>query len=150
MTETLGRRLWATALTGIPFGIFKLATGVWLYAHVGQALGVALGVWGAADIVLNLVSLALPQRVSYCLLSNLGRLVERRTKGVRRWEAVCLAFDTLLAFLIVATMIWLRLLPELPPLIGRVWDAAVVANVVGVGVERLWLTWRVEPEPEPA
>jgi hypothetical protein len=144
-TDSLGRRLWATTLTGIPFAIFKLGAGVWLEAHFNQALGVALIVWGGLDIALNLISLAFPDRFSYCLLSNFGRQFEKRDSGDRRWEAVSLAADTLFAFLIVSAMIWLRLLPELPPGIGRVWDVAVVANIVGVGVERLWQTWRVTP-----
>ena len=147
MTDSLGRRLWATALTGIPFGIFKLGAGVWLSTEYSYALGVALLVWGALDIALNLIAIPFPKRFSYCLLSNLGRLLERRPATVRPWEAVSLALDTLLAFLIVSAMIWLRLLPELPPVMGRVWDVAVVANIVGVGVERLWRTWQVAPQP---
>jgi hypothetical protein len=145
MTESLGRRLWATTLTGIPFGIFKLGAGVWLSAEFSHALGVALIVWGGLDIALNLIAIAFPARFSYCLLSNLGRLLEKRPTSERRWEAVSLALDTLFAFLIVSAMIWLRLLPELPPLMGRAWDVAVVANIVGVGVERLWQTWQVAP-----
>lgn len=148
MSDSLGRRIWATALTGIPFGIFKLGTGVYLDQHLSPALGVALIVWGALDILLNLLSVAFPARFSFCALSNLGRQIDRRREA-RRWEAVLLAVDTLLAFLIVAGMIWYRLLPLLPPVLGRVWDVAVVANIVGVGVERLWLTWQSPEELIP-
>ena len=148
--ESLGRRTWATILTGVPFAIFKLGAGAYLHSHVSAGLGVALITWGALDMLLNGLSLVAPATFSYCVLSNVGRQVDRRRSGARGWEPVCLALDTLLAFIIVATMIWFRLFPELPPLLARIWDGAVVANVVGVGVERVWRTWPAPEEPEAA
>ena len=40
--EPLGRRIWATVLTGMPFAIFKLGAGVYLHTHVSEAAGVVL------------------------------------------------------------------------------------------------------------
>lgn len=147
MNDSLGRRLWASVLTGIPFGIFKLATGVYLAAQVHHALGLLLIVWGGLDVALNVAAVAWPRRISYCALSNLGRVLERRSASHRRWEALGLALDTLLAFTAVAGMIWFRKLGDLPPPLGRLWDLAVVANVLGVGLELLWRTWQ---SPVPA
>ena len=146
MRDSLGRRVWATALTGIPFAIFKLGAGVYLH-ETYPAVGVALMVWCTLDIVLNLLSLVLPDHVSYCTLSNIGRQIDRR-RGGKRWEPVLLALDTLLAFAIISLMIWFRLLPHLPPLLGRVWDLAVVANIVAVGLERLWRAWTKREDPQ--
>jgi hypothetical protein len=145
VSDNLGRRVWATALTGIPFGIFKLGAGWYLSEVAGVGpLGVLLIGWGALDILLNVLSVPLPRHIAYCALANLGRIADRgRTDP--RFERTLLAVDTLLAFLIVATMIWFRLLPELPLVLGRVWDVAVVCNIVGVGVERVW--WASRPPP---
>ena len=56
------------------------------------------------------------------------------------WEPFLLAVDTLCAFAIVATMIWFRLLGEVPGPLLRMWDVAVVSNVLAVGLEVVWVT----------
>jgi hypothetical protein len=137
LKQRLGRRLWATLLTGIPFGVFKLATGWYFYGYVNSVLGVVFIAWGATDILLNILSLPLPRLVSYCLLSNIGRRIDVHTGG-KSWEPILLGLDTLLSFLVVASMIWFRLLPLLPLGLRRMWDLAVVASVLGAGAERLW------------
>ncbi|MCO5170249.1 MAG: hypothetical protein M9894_28270 [Planctomycetes bacterium] len=138
MTPSLRRRVWDAAMTGVPFGVFKLGLGVYLHAHVAPALGVVVVVWGALDVLLNLVALAAP-RVSFCLLSNVGRLLDARSRQ-GGWEALLLAVDTLLSFGIVAGMVGLRLLPDLPEALRRAWDVAVVLNVLAAGLERVWVT----------
>ncbi|MHC4446042.1 MAG: hypothetical protein ACYTA5_25900 [Planctomycetota bacterium] len=142
MEESLSRRLWAAALTGIPFGVFKVGTGWYVYASINPVLGSAVVAWGIFDILLNILSVPLPKSVSYCLLSNIGRRIDVHT-GRENLEHILLAVDTLLTFVIVAGMIWFRHLSLLPAVLGRLWDLSVVCNVVGVGTERLWRALRL-------
>lgn len=128
------RRAYDAILTGIPFGIFKFGTGWLLSAHHPIPGGIVM-VWGALDIVLNGLAVVFPSSFSWCVLSNLGRHLGPR------WEDRLLALDTFIAFGIVSTMIGFRLLSGLPPVLGRVWDFAVICNVMGVGVDRLYRSW---------
>ena len=54
---------------------------------------------------------------------------------------IAINFTAFIAFGIVSTMIGFRLLSGLPPVLGRVWDFAVICNVMGVGVDRLYRSW---------
>lgn len=137
MEESLGRRFWSAALTGIPFGVFKVAAGWYASAFVDPVFGYIVIAWGSLDVLLNIVSLLLPNSVSYCFLSNIGRRIDVHA-GRENWEQILLAVDTLLTLVIVAGMIWFRQLSLLPPFLGRLWDLAVVCNVIGVGAGRLW------------
>ena len=136
MNREFGRRMWLSALTGIPFGIYKFGFG-WFEFHQGHSLvGVAGMIWGVVDMGINLIAVPLPGRLSWCLLSNLGRLIDRG-RGMK-WEKVLLAIDTTAAFLIVSIMILLGRLPLEPPVIGALWNLAVVGNVMAVGLEQLY------------
>jgi hypothetical protein len=132
------RRTWAVLLTGIPFGVFKIGAGMIARADIHPLLGLAIALWGGVDVLLNLLSLFLPRAVSPCALSNLGRLLDGRRGGAGQREMLGLALDTLLSFTIVATVIWLRRLASLPPAVIRAWEVAVIANVMGAGLERVW------------
>lgn len=135
------RRSYDALLTGVPFGIFKVAAG-WVLWQAGlPALGVLAVLWGSVDVLLNLLVALVQPHLSYCLLGSVGRWLERRGEGAN-WEELLLALDTFLSFAIVAAMIGLHLLPTLPPTLGRAWDVAVIFNVLGVGVERLYLAMR--------
>ena len=147
--EPMIRRLWAAGLTGIPFGVFKVGAGYHLLDVAGPAVGGLVVVWGALDILLNVLAVLFPDRVGYCTLSNLGRLYDLAT-GQRHRQQVLLAVDTLLAFVIVSYMIWFRQLPTLPAWLGRAWDLAVVLNVLGVGVERVWIEVARRRPPAPS
>ena len=128
------RRAYDALLTGVPFGVFKVAAG-WTLAEGLPALGAFVAVWGLLDIALNLLAVLAPAHFSWCVLSNLGRHLGPR------WEDRLLALDTFIAFAIVSTMIGFRLLSGLPSVLGRVWDVAVICNVMGVGVDRLYRSW---------
>ena len=93
--------------------------------------------WGGVDIVLNILSVPFAGRVDHCLLSNIGRGIDRLTNR-QEWKNILLGVDTLLAFLIVSGMIWFGALPLKPYVMGRVWDVAVVCNVLSVGLQQIW------------
>jgi hypothetical protein len=141
MNEALGRRLWAALLTGIPFGVFKIGGGLAASHDIHPAVGAAFLLWGALDVALNLAAIAWPGAVSYCALSNLGRLLDRR-RGAPGREQLLLAVDTFFAFAVVASMIWTGRIAALPRPMVTVWESSVIGNILGVGVERVWLSWR--------
>jgi hypothetical protein len=137
--------------------VFKIGGGLAAAEDVSATVGWLVILWGAIDALLNLGALAWPRRLGYCALSNLGRLADRfaarhalagspsaETTGWRRYEQLLLALDTLLAFVIVATMIWFARIAALPPLVRAIWELSVIANILGVGIERVWRSWRGE------
>ena len=132
----VGRRFWRVLLTGIPYAVFKTGAGMAAWQDVHPAVGVAFMLWGLTDLALNLLFLAAPRRFSYCLLSNVGLMWECR-RGPAGAESVLLALDTLLSFTIVATMIGFGRIATLPGAVMTLWEMSVIANVLGVGVERL-------------
>lgn len=133
------RRLYDALLTGLPFGVFKIAAG-WIIATFGTPLvGWTVVLWGILDLLLNLAVLT-GSGSSYCTLSSLGRALDRRGGG--RWEERLLALDTFLSFGIVSLMIWLGYIPRLPGGLILAWNLSVVGNVMGVGVERLYHAFR--------
>ena len=136
-TATVGARLWAVVLTGIPYGVFKIGAGLAAYEDVAPAVGIVVMIWGVIDIVLNLASVPWGRQVSHCLLSNVGRQLDRRL-GHGGHEQLYLAIDTLLSFAIVATMIWFDRVGGLPELVVSAWELSVIATVLGAGVERVW------------
>lgn len=133
-------RWWNALFTGIPFGIFKLEAGCYLCLyHPAQTLaGSALALLGALDILLNLLACFFPNPFPFCVLSGLGQILDTHSSPRRiRFCDLGLALDTLLAFSVVALMIWNGCLPTLVPTFGRSWDVAVVCNVLGVGLARV-------------
>ncbi|MBI4953381.1 MAG: hypothetical protein HY908_15230 [Myxococcales bacterium] len=140
------RRSWAVLLTGIPFGIFKVGGGLIAYEDLHPAVGGVVVAWGLVDLVLNVLSLFFARTFSPCVLSNLGRHLETSKQEGSR-ELLGLAVDTLFSFSIVATVIWFRRLGSLPPAMIRVWEIAVIANVMGAGLERVWLARRSSQAP---
>lgn len=133
----IGRRLWMVLLTGLPFAIFKFGGGLAAMEDVHPVLGATFAVWGVLDAVLNLAVLVAPERLSFCVLSNLGRMLDRRwpRPGL---EELLLAVDTLATFLIVSTMIWFGRSSRLPEPLPALWTLCVIANILGVGIERVW------------
>lgn len=137
MEKVVGSRLWAVLMTGIPYGIFKLAAGWSVYDDVQPLLGAAVMIWGGLDLLSNLLALFSPTASAYCLMADIGRVLDRRRPG-HWWENMMLAVDTLVTLLIVSAMIWYGRLPLLPPMLGKVWNVAVVANITSVGIQRVW------------
>jgi len=142
------RRLWAVVLTGVPFGIFKVGGGLAAAEDLHAGIGLAFVAWGALDILLNLLSLVFKEQLAHCLLSNLGRRLDR-ARGTTSLEPLLLAIDTLLTFAIVSSMIWLGRIATLPQPLVRIWELAVITNILSVGVERVWRS-RPGTQAEPA
>ncbi len=137
MKEKFGRRVWTAALTGIPFGLYKMGFGWYEYHHAHPTIGIAAMIWGVIDIGLNLLSVPLPKIVAHCLLSNIGRWIDHAVRK-RIWENLLLAVDTTASFLIVSVMIWFGRLPLEPELGAHIWSLAVVCNIMSVGLEQLY------------
>ena len=134
-------RIWAALLTGVPFAVFKIGGGLAAAEDLSPALGALLLLWGALDLLLNGLWVLAPHQAAHCLLSNLGRQLDRRL-GRSGLEQVGLAVDTLAAFAIVSTMLWFGRIGELHPLMVRAWELAVIANILGVGLQRVWRSIR--------
>ncbi|MBK7864246.1 MAG: hypothetical protein IPJ65_37740 [Archangiaceae bacterium] len=131
MPPSRRRVLFEIATVGLPFCVFKVATGLVLLPRV-PALGWALIALGVADAVLNVsnaggVAFTGRRAVPVCLLEAV--LSRRRELGT--------ALDVGLAFALVATMVGFGLLRELPATALQGWDAAVVLNVLGAGALRV-------------
>jgi hypothetical protein len=140
MNVGLKRRLWAALLTGIPFGVFKIGGGLAAANDIHWLVGAFFVLWGASDVLLNVAAVASPNHVSYCLLSNIGRRLDRAKRGTT--ERLLLAVDTLMSFGIVTSMIWTGRIASLPHPVIKVWELAVIANILGVGIDRVWQSWR--------
>lgn len=139
-----GDRLIATAealTVGLPFGFFKLAVGLHVmrtspsWSLAGQLLvGLA-----SLDVVLNVANslgLALAGRRigPICVLHGMVRRVARPGAA---FEELGLALDAALAFCLVAAMVALGELGQLPSSWRSAWNVAVVFNVLGAGLLRL-------------
>lgn len=135
--QSLLHRIWDSLLVGVPFAVFKFSAGWYASQRALTTLGLVMMTWGIADLAINLVHIFAPAKLSYCVLSNVGRFVDKRTQ-TEHVEAIWLAIDTLVALGIVAAMVGFRLLPLAPSWLSRTWDAAVVANILGVGVQHVW------------
>jgi len=122
--------------TGLPFAVFKLGGGLAARDDVAPIVGYAIMGWGLLDLVLNLGWVLAPAHISPCAASWLGRHLDRA--AARGFETLGLAVDTLLAFAIVATMIWFERTATLPSPLPLVWRVAVIASVLGAGIERIW------------
>lgn len=126
---------------GLPFCVFKLLTGLILRASGLAPLGTPLLALGLIDAALNLVNLiALPvarRRVTGVCLTDVAL---RRLAGAS--GDLGLAVDVFLSFSLVAVVIGFSLLGHLPRWALVTWNAAVVLNVLGAGVGRLFAALR--------
>ncbi|NVB79137.1 MAG: hypothetical protein HOV81_12120 [Kofleriaceae bacterium] len=120
---------------GIPFCAFKLLTGHIALGSPFAPLGYALLALGSIDLVLNLVNLvallAMRRRISAVCLTEAAL----RRRGS---DDIGLALDVFLSFGLVALVVGCGLLLRLPAWALPIWNIAVVLNVLGAGVGRLF------------
>lgn len=137
MNESAGGRIWRATLTGIPFAIYKMGFGWYELHHDCAMLGMAALIWGAIDVLVNVLAVLFPKDVAWCLLANIGRWIDRKSRGPY-WENILLAIDTTASFVIVAVMIWFGRLPLTPPITAHAWNVAVICNILAVGLQQLY------------
>ena len=141
------RRLVDVVLTGVPFAIYKAGTGSVLLPLGYPILGTLFMIWGVVDLLMNLINLWLPEKVACCSLAGFGRLFSRKPGD---WNERMLALDMFFSFTIVAAMLWFGGLALLDPRLGKVWDLAVVLNVMGAGATRVYESMRAKSTTEDA
>ncbi len=133
---------------GLPFCAFKVLTGLVLLEHGAAPAGYALIALGAIDLALNLVNLGtllgLRRAVSGVCLSD---VVMRRLGRSGARPDLGLALDALLSFGLVAIVIGFGLLRHLPRWGLVTWNVAVILNVIGAGLSRLWAALRARAAP---
>ena len=128
---------------GLPFCAFKILTGV--IAVQWSPAGYALIALGIIDLVLNTVNLialvALRRRIgSVCLVELVLRRFARRAE-------VGLAIDVFVSFALVALVVGLGWIALIPAAVLPLWNLAVVLNVLGAGVGRLFSALSADPRP---
>lgn len=138
MDDKTGVKLWAVLMTGLPYAVFKLGAGWYLQSAGHRVFGWPLVVWGVFDIFDNLAALVRLHPRAYCLLAAIGHWLDRGRQPPR-YQNLFLGIDTLATLLIVSAMIWFGAIPKLPAGLLLVWNVAVVANITGVGLQRVWL-----------
>lgn len=125
---------------GLPFCVFKFFSGlVAIRTPVLAAPGYLLLLIAIVDLGfngINLLSLAFARRraAPICLTD----LVVRRVMSKERESELGIALDVFLSFVLVAIAIGIGMHARLPPWGAPIWSVAVVFNVLGAGVGRLF------------
>lgn len=122
---------------GIPFCVFKLLTGLVALGSPFAPLGYALLALGTVDLALNLANLVAlvvaRRRISAVCLTDV--LLRRRGSDD---ASLGLAIDVFLSFGLVALVVGCGLILRIPAWALPIWNLAVVLNVLGAGVGRLF------------
>ena len=127
-------------VVGLPFCAFKIVTGVTIATlpawKVFGIFLVAFGLVDAAINILNLLSLTFVKRrvTELCVLDLLVRRFDRRTPS----SDLGIALDIFVSFGLVAAVVGFGLFSRMPTWANTLWNVAVVLNVLGAGVGRLY------------
>jgi len=133
------RPVFQSCTIGIPFCIFKILFGLTAFRMGDGAplglLGMAVMVWAVADLLMNSGRSALdllhrPAPFEYCTIAQLGRMFGR--------PMIFLAFDTLLAFTIICTMLWTGWIATLSTAEAFLWYAATTMNLISLSFVSLY------------
>jgi hypothetical protein len=121
---------------GLPFCAFKILSG--LVTLRVTPLGWSLIALGGTDIFINSVNffaliLGRPRVLPVCAL----QMAVSRGRG-RSYDELGTSLDVFVAFALVAGMIAFEQLSQLPKTGLQVWNLAVVLNVLGAGIGRLY------------
>lgn len=123
---------------GLPFCAFKIVAGLIALPSALAPLGYALLGLGSVDLVLNAINLVTlvgaHRRVSGICLAEV-------VFGQRR-DDLALALDMFVSFSLVAAVVGLGLIARIPSRAMPIWNLAVVLNVFGAGIGRLFAAVR--------
>lgn len=135
------RPLFLSFTIGVPFCIFKLLFGIALM-RIGTGTsvllyeggGVVIG-WALADLIMNFGrvffdTLNRPAPFEYCTIAQIGRFFSM--------TMVFLAFDTLVTFVIICTMLWSGWITMLTAQESYLWYAATTLNLISLSVVVLY------------
>lgn len=142
------RPLFLSLTIGVPFCIFKLLFGI-TAVRIGSGTSVFLSAggwliiaWALADLAMNLGRevydlMDRPAPFEYCTIAQLGRFFDA--------PLVFLAFDTLLTFTIICTMLWSGWIARLGSTETILWYAATTLNLISLSVVILFNEIRALP-----
>lgn len=131
-------------VVGLPFSVFKLLAGLTvLRMPTLFALGVVLLGLGALDLafnVMNLGSFVVRRRraTDVCVIDFVVRRLDRKAPQ----GDLGVALDVFVSFGLVAAVVGLGLIPRMPAWAVPIWNVAVVLNVLGAGIGRLFSALR--------
>lgn len=129
---------------GLPFCAFKVLTGLVLLP-AWSPLGWLLVGWGGVDVLFNAanaVSLAAGRGRALAVCATQALATRRLTAASSPRGELGTSIDVFLSFLLVAGMIGLGGLARLSPDGLSAWNYAVVANVLGAGIGRVYSSFR--------
>lgn len=137
---------------GLPFCVFKGLVGalLWRAGHVVPAAPLLL--LCVSDSLINLVNLGAlffwrRRALSACTLAVIVvRLRVFATSPNEYVKDLGNSLDMLLSFSLVAAMVGLGKIPSLPADHLRIWNAAVVLQVLGAGLSRVGASFRAIPQ----
>ena len=142
------RPLFLSLTIGVPFCIFKFLFGI-TAVRIGSgtsgflsAGGWLIITWALADLTMNLGRevydlMDRPAPFEYCTIAQLGRFFDA--------PLVFLAFDTLLTFTIICTMLWSGWIARLGSTETILWYAATTLNLISLSVVILFNEIRALP-----
>jgi hypothetical protein len=135
------RPLFLSLTIGVPFCVFKLLFGITL-VRVGSDMTVPVSIfgwgvagWAVTDLIMNLGRelydlLDRPAPFEYCTIAQVGRFFQM--------PMVFLAFDTLLTFTIICTMLWSGWIATLTIPESYLWYAATTLNLISLSLVVLY------------
>jgi hypothetical protein len=142
------RPLFLSLTIGIPFCIFKMLFGISV-VRIGAGTSGLLSAggwliisWALADLVMNLGResydlMNRPAPFEYCTIAQIGRFF-----GM---PLVFLAFDTLLTFTIISTMLWSGWIALMSSTEIILWYAATTLNLISLSLVMLYKEIRALP-----
>jgi hypothetical protein len=135
------RPLFLSLTVGIPFCIFKLLFGLTAVrtgtggSPILAGFGWLIICWASADLLMNIGRevfdlFGRPAPFEYCTIAQMGRLFHKPT--------AFLAIDTLIAFVIICTMLWSGWIATLSRMEMYLWYAATTMNLISLSLVVLY------------
>jgi hypothetical protein len=130
-------RLFDIVTIGIPFGIFKITSGLYFGLDV-------LKWWGILDLFINTLNFLLylikrEKIISSCALALMGRQLGKILNfNPEMTEDIGESLDVLFSFLIVAIVIGSGAITKYSPEMIKFWNISVILNVLGAGSFRVF------------